>query len=79
MFIDILGNLATISLFLLFVAVILSMAIKVVREYQRLVVFRLGRSIGQKGPGIVFLIPFIDRPILVDQAMAIAPRHILVG
>jgi regulator of protease activity HflC (stomatin/prohibitin superfamily) len=66
MFIDILGNLATISLFLLFVAVILSMAIKVVREYQRLVVFRLGRSIGQKGPGIVFLIPFIDRPVLVD-------------
>ncbi len=66
MFIDILGNLATISLFLLFVAVILSMAIKIVREYQRLVVFRLGRSIGQKGPGIVFLIPFIDRPFLVD-------------
>ena len=66
MFVDILGNLATISLFLLFVAVILSTAIKVVREYERLVVFRLGRSIGQKGPGIVFLIPLIDRPILVD-------------
>ena len=66
MFIDILGNLATISLFLLFVAVVLSMAIKVVREYQRLVIFRLGRSIGEKGPGIVFVIPFIDRPILVD-------------
>lgn len=63
---DILGNLATISLFLLFVAMILSMAIKIVREYQRLVVFRLGRSIGPKGPGIVFLIPFVDRPILVD-------------
>ena len=66
MFVDILGNLATISLFLLFVAVILSTAIKVVREYERLVVFRLGRSVGQKGPGIVFLIPFIDRPIMVD-------------
>jgi regulator of protease activity HflC (stomatin/prohibitin superfamily) len=66
MFVDILANLATISLFLLFVALILSMAIKIVREYQRLVVFRLGRSIGQKGPGIVFLIPFIDRPVLVD-------------
>jgi regulator of protease activity HflC (stomatin/prohibitin superfamily) len=66
MFVDMLGNLASISLFLVFVAVILSMAIKIVREYQRLVVFRLGRSIGQKGPGIVFLIPFIDRPILVD-------------
>jgi len=66
MFIDILGNLATISLFLLFVAMILSAAIKVVREYQRLVIFRLGRSIGQKGPGVVFLIPFVDRPILID-------------
>jgi regulator of protease activity HflC (stomatin/prohibitin superfamily) len=66
MFIDILANLATISLFLLFVAIILSMAIKIVREYQRLVIFRLGRSIGEKGPGIVFLIPFVDRPVLVD-------------
>jgi regulator of protease activity HflC (stomatin/prohibitin superfamily) len=46
--------------------IILSTAIKIVREYQRLVIFRLGRSIGQKGPGIVFLIPFIDRPILID-------------
>ncbi len=62
----ILGNLAGLFLFLLFVAIILSMAIKIVREYQRLVVFRLGRSIGEKGPGIVFLIPFIDRPVMVD-------------
>jgi regulator of protease activity HflC (stomatin/prohibitin superfamily) len=66
MFAQILGNLATLFLFLLFVAVVLSMAIKIVREYQRLVIFRLGRSIGPKGPGIVFLIPFVDRPILVD-------------
>jgi len=63
---DILGNLATISLFLLFVAMILSMAIKIVREYQRLVVFRLGRSVGTKGPGIIFLIPFVDKAVLVD-------------
>src|SRR5207249_10247460 len=45
---------------------ILSSAIKIVREYQRLVVFRLGRSIGQKGPGVVYLIPIIDRAVLVD-------------
>ena len=45
---------------------ILSSAIKVVREYQRLVVFRLGRSIGRKGPGIVFLIPVVDRAVWVD-------------
>ena len=48
------------------VAVLISMAVKIVREYQRLVVFRLGRSIGQKGPGLVLLIPFIDRPMWVD-------------
>ena len=44
----------------------LSAAIKVVREYQRLVVFRLGRSIGRKGPGIVFLIPIVDKAVWVD-------------
>ena len=41
-------------------------AVKIVREYQRLVVFRLGKSIGQRGPGLVFLIPFVDRPSWVD-------------
>lgn len=41
-------------------------AIKIVPEYQRLVVFRLGRCIGAKGPGIVLLIPFVDRAIRVD-------------
>ncbi|MAT42050.1 MAG: hypothetical protein CL609_06885 [Anaerolineaceae bacterium] len=41
-------------------------AIKIVPEYQRLVVFRLGRCIGSKGPGLVLLIPFIDRAVRVD-------------
>ena len=41
-------------------------AIRIVREYQRLVVFRLGRCIGIKGPGIVFLIPLVDRAVWVD-------------
>lgn len=41
-------------------------AIRIVPEYQRLVIFRLGRSIGAKGPGLVFLIPFIDRGVRVD-------------
>src|SRR5690554_5445188 len=36
-------------------------AIKVVREYERVVVFRLGRLIDQKGPGLVIIIPIIDR------------------
>ncbi|HLE13788.1 MAG TPA: SPFH domain-containing protein [Anaerolineales bacterium] len=41
-------------------------AIRVVPEYQRLVVFRLGRSVGAKGPGIVILIPVVDRGVKVD-------------
>jgi regulator of protease activity HflC (stomatin/prohibitin superfamily) len=41
-------------------------AIKVVPEYQRVVVFRLGRCLGEKGPGLVLLIPFVDRPVRVD-------------
>ncbi|MGE5375485.1 MAG: SPFH domain-containing protein [Bacteroidota bacterium] len=44
----------------------LASAIRVVPEYQRLVVFRLGRCIGTKGPGIVILIPIIDRAVKVD-------------
>jgi regulator of protease activity HflC (stomatin/prohibitin superfamily) len=50
----------------LFVIVILSMSIKVVPEYRRLVVFRLGRSVGERGPGLVFLFPIIDRPVWTD-------------
>ena len=45
---------------------LLSSAIKIVREYQRLVVFRLGRSVGKKGPGVVFLWPVVDRAVWVD-------------
>lgn len=45
---------------------ILANAIRIVNEYQRLVVFRLGRCIGTKGPGLVLLIPVIDRPVKAD-------------
>jgi len=58
---------AIIGIFIVLLAFLLiPMAVKIVREYQRLVVFRLGKSIGQRGPGIVFLIPFIDRANWVD-------------
>jgi regulator of protease activity HflC (stomatin/prohibitin superfamily) len=54
----------------LFVAGVLILAlvsaIKIVPEYERLVVFRLGRSVGTKGPGLILLIPFIDRGVRVD-------------
>lgn len=45
---------------------LLVMAIRIVPEYQRLVVFRLGRLLGERGPGLVLLIPVIDRGVRVD-------------
>lgn len=48
------------------VIVFLVSAIKIVPEYRRIVVFRLGRCIGPKGPGLILLIPFVDRPVSVD-------------
>jgi regulator of protease activity HflC (stomatin/prohibitin superfamily) len=52
--------------FVLLVIVLLSMALKIVREYQRLVVFRLGKCVGQRGPGLVILYPFIENASWVD-------------
>jgi len=48
------------------VIVILAKAIKVVREYQRIVLFRLGRAIGLRGPGLVLIFPVFDRASWVD-------------
>src|SRR3954465_13097730 len=41
-------------------------SVKIVREYQRIVLFRIGRSLGTRGPGLVFLIPIVDRAVWVD-------------
>ncbi|MCX8164083.1 MAG: slipin family protein [Aquificaceae bacterium] len=48
------------------VIVFLATAVKIVPEYQRAVIFRLGRVIGAKGPGLFILIPIIDRMVKVD-------------
>lgn len=48
------------------VVALLASAIRIIPEYQRLVVFRLGRCVGEKGPGILFLIPAVDRATRVD-------------
>lgn len=45
---------------------LMAKAIRVVPEFQRLVVFRLGRALSPRGPGLVLLIPFIDRAVRVD-------------
>jgi len=51
---------------LILLVVFLAAAIKIVPEYRRIVVFRLGRCIGANGPGLILLIPFVDRPVTVD-------------
>lgn len=45
---------------------ILASAVRIVQEYERLVVFRLGRAVGERGPGLVILIPIIERGVKVD-------------
>lgn len=62
-------DVVSIFLLILFLIIILAIVvprIKVVPEYRRLVVFRLGKLVGVKGPGIVFLIPVIDTGITID-------------
>jgi regulator of protease activity HflC (stomatin/prohibitin superfamily) len=56
---------ALIALIILLV-ILAGMALRIVPEYQRLVVFRLGRALGARGPGLIILIPFIDRGVRVD-------------
>ncbi|HEX9694970.1 MAG TPA: SPFH domain-containing protein [Actinomycetota bacterium] len=51
----------------LFVLLFLTSSIKIVPEYKRIVLFRLGRMIGLRGPGLTFLIPIIDKPVWVDM------------
>ncbi|MCX6175498.1 MAG: slipin family protein [Ignavibacteriales bacterium] len=49
-----------------FIIIILSSAIRILREYERGVIFRLGRLISAKGPGLIFLIPIVDRMVRVS-------------
>src|SRR3989304_9448906 len=59
-------DIIVIGIVILFALMILSMAIRIVAEYERGVIFRLGRLVGAKGPGLFFIIPFIDRMVKVD-------------
>ncbi|GAA3156300.1 hypothetical protein GCM10020255_037440 [Rhodococcus baikonurensis] len=53
--------LVVLSVFVVLIAVLVGMSVRVLREYERAVVFRLGRLITLKGPGLVILVPAIDR------------------
>ncbi|MEM2145581.1 MAG: SPFH domain-containing protein [Candidatus Jordarchaeaceae archaeon] len=62
--IGILTILMVVIIFLLIILIVPN--IKILREYERSVILRLGRVYGTKGPGIIFLLPFLDRAIKVD-------------
>ncbi len=70
----------TLIVIIAFVVIVLSSAIRVLREYERGVIFRLGRLLGVKGPGLFLLIPVIDRMVKVSLrviAMDIPPQDVI--
>jgi len=72
--------LALLFFVVLFGIIILANSVRIVREYDRLVVFRLGRLIGVKGPGLVLLIPIVDRAVKVGLrtvTMDVPPQDII--
>ena len=59
---------------------ILSSSIKILREYERGVVFRLGRAVGARGPGLILLIPFVDKMVRIQLrtvAMDVPPQDVI--
>jgi regulator of protease activity HflC (stomatin/prohibitin superfamily) len=72
--------LAIIAIVVFFAVILLAASIRVLREYERGVIFRLGRLIAQKGPGLIFLIPIIDRMVRVDLrtvTLNIPPQEVI--
>jgi regulator of protease activity HflC (stomatin/prohibitin superfamily) len=60
------GVLVALGAVVFFILLVLSAAIKIVQEYERGVIFRLGRLMGARGPGLILLIPFVERMVKVD-------------
>ena len=69
-----------ITLVVIVAIIILSAAIRVLREYERAVIFRLGRLVGEKGPGLILLIPIVDRMVRISLrviAMDVEPQDVI--
>jgi regulator of protease activity HflC (stomatin/prohibitin superfamily) len=54
------------AVILVLVLLYVPLAVKIVREYQRIVLFRVGRCVGTRGPGLILIVPVVDRPTWVD-------------
>ncbi len=73
-------NYIWIGIVVLFLLTVLPMTVKIVQEYERGVIFRLGRLIGAKGPGFFLIIPFFDRMVKVDLrivTMDVPPQDVI--
>ncbi len=73
-------DIVVIGIIVLLVLILLPMGIKIVQEYERGVIFRLGRLIGAKGPGFFLIIPFVDRMVKVDLrvvTMDVPPQDVI--
>src|SRR5258708_28055110 len=57
---------AWIAPLIVLAAIFLPQTIRILREYERGVIFRLGKLLGIKGPGLIFLIPVVDRMVKMD-------------
>ena len=71
---------AIIALLLIFALIVLASSVRILREYERGVIFRLGRLIAQKGPGLILLIPIIDRMVRVDLrtvTLTVPPQEVI--
>lgn len=74
------STLVGIIIAIVVVAMLLAASIRIVNEYERGVIFRLGRVIGAKGPGLFFIIPIIDRMVVVNLqtvTMDIPPQEVI--
>ncbi|MBO8174444.1 MAG: slipin family protein [Thermococcus sp.] len=60
------GSYIVTAIVLLFILVFLGSALKIVKEYERAVIFRLGRVVGARGPGLFFIIPIFEKAVIVD-------------
>jgi regulator of protease activity HflC (stomatin/prohibitin superfamily) len=71
---------AIVAVLIVFLLVLAAAAIRILREYERGVIFRLGRLIAQKGPGLIILIPIIDQMVRVDLrtvTLTIPPQELI--
>ena len=73
-------SLGAVATTVVIIAIIVISGIKILREYQRAVIFRLGRMVPARGPGIIYVIPFVEKMLRVDLrtvTMEVPPQDVI--